>query len=251
MKTFYEILKIKNDASDIEIEEAYTKLEKKFQNNKTELKNIQIARQILLNKEARANYDEKLKQIEANDIFSKIKSNTDDYNDKLSEKEIYNDKEHKNEEVINDIDSKKYKKTTNVTQNPQKKKKLEEIQADLDKRKKIEEKNKIKEEKRIKKLKEKQKKYQQQKYQEAYNNYLRSLGYKVKTPWTFDRIKRLFITIIVIILTFFIMWQIPFIKKPLLDLYENNKVVNILVNIVISIINAVWDGIKGMIKGGE
>ena len=57
MKTFYDILKVKQNATQEEILNSYYKLQKKHNNNSEILKELQIAKEVLTNSEARENYD--------------------------------------------------------------------------------------------------------------------------------------------------------------------------------------------------
>ena len=105
--------------------------------------------------------------------------------------------------------------------------------------------------KQLKKQKREAKKQQQLKKEmeiQAYGRYLENQGYKVKYPWTWLRVKRLLITIITIIISFFILWQIPFIRKNLTDLYEGNFVIKFLVDTVLSIFNGIKESIKSIFK---
>ena len=80
-----------------------------------------------------------------------------------------------------------------------------------------------------------------QKYEESYTNYLRSLGYQVKYKWTWDRIKNLLIIIIVTVIVCVIAWQIPPIRNMLIELYQTNPVIKILVDLIISIFRSIWN----------
>ena len=81
-------------------------------------------------------------------------------------------------------------------------------------------------------------------YANAYNNYLRSLGYKVREPWTFKKfIKRLKVLGILAI-AIVIIWIFPPTHKMLVDLYTNNNVIKAIINVLGNIIQGLWNGIK-------
>ena len=81
-------------------------------------------------------------------------------------------------------------------------------------------------------------------YEQAYNAYLKRMGYNVKEKWTFKRVKNTFITIIAILLTAFILWLIPPFRNMLIKIYEENYIVHVLVNIIIAIFNAIFSIFK-------
>lgn len=239
MKTFYDILKIKVDATDDEIIEAYNKLEKKYKNDEEKLKNIQIAKKILTNKEARQNYDQKINEMLQNQLISNIKENTNKFNNQ-KEKEEQNkkikqenlkNKENRNEPILEKQEETKVEKP------------IKQIKQEKDKLKHKEK----KEQKRLKK----QEKIREKQYEEAYTKYLESLGFKVKKKWTFKRIKRWFISILLIVLICFIIWSIPEFRNKLINLYENNFLIKLCVDLIVSIVKIIFDMIKSILKVGE
>ena len=76
------------------------------------------------------------------------------------------------------------------------------------------------------------------KYLEAYDNYLRSLGYKVKYRWTWQKVKKLLISIIVLIIVGACLWFIPPTKRYIIQMYEENFIIKMIVDIVISIVES-------------
>lgn len=98
----------------------------------------------------------------------------------------------------------------------------------------------------------KQQKQEQRKYQEEqdriYRNYMRSLGYRVKERWTLKRLLRIVITILAIILLMVIIWFLPPTNKLLVDLYENNKIIQIVVDIILNIFEGIGKGISSFFK---
>ena len=83
-------------------------------------------------------------------------------------------------------------------------------------------------------------------YQDAYNKYLRDLGYKVKEKRTFKQNLKhwgiIALTILIIIFIFWILWLIPPINKFFRSLYEENYVVKFVVNFIGSIIKTIFGG---------
>lgn len=68
-----------------------------------------------------------------------------------------------------------------------------------------------------------------------YQSFLRSLGYKIKHKWTFKDFITLAIVIMVLISIFMILWWIPETHNWMIEIYNNNLVVRIIVNIIIGI----------------
>ena len=81
-------------------------------------------------------------------------------------------------------------------------------------------------------------------YANAYNNYLRSLGYKVREPWTFKKFINLLKVLGILAIAIVIIWIFPPTHKMLVDLYTNNNVIKAIINVLGNIIQGLWNGIK-------
>ncbi len=86
-------------------------------------------------------------------------------------------------------------------------------------------------------------------YANAYNNYLRSLGYKLKEPWTFKRFLDLLKTLAILAVIILIIWFFPPTHKLLINFYENNIIVKTIVNVILNVFQGIWNGIKNFITG--
>src|SRR5699024_3887217 len=86
-------------------------------------------------------------------------------------------------------------------------------------------------------------------YQNAYENYLRSLGYKIKHKWTKENTRDLLITIGILIVVFVILWFIPPIHDWLVNFYESNVILKTIVDIVVAIVTGIFRGIWEFITG--
>ena len=84
----------------------------------------------------------------------------------------------------------------------------------------------------------KQEEYQKA-YNEAYNDYLRKMGFEVEEPWTFARIRRLIIGLFVITCICILIWMLPPTRALLVQLYEENFIIKTLVDITIKFINII------------
>lgn len=264
MKTFYDILKVKENATKEEILNSYYKLQKKYINNSEILNKIKIAKEVLTNTEARENYDIKLNEMRQNELINNISNNTINYNIKKLEEEKRIEEKAKQLEIKNDIKKKEYEEKIKQLdiKSDIKKKEQEEKAKQLEiknniKKKEYEElkrqKEQKREEKKYEKLENKINKEQEKKkkelYEEAYANYLEGLGFKVKRRWTVKRLKRLIVSIIILIVVCFILWNIPSVREKLTDFYNNNFVIKMLVDLIINIINSVINWIKRFVEG--
>jgi len=93
-----------------------------------------------------------------------------------------------------------------------------------------------------KKQEQMEKKMQEQmheQYQNAYYNYLRSLGYKIKEKWTWKKTKKLLLIILVLIAIIVILWLLPPTHNMMMQIYENNTGIKIIVDIVLGFIMAI------------
>ena len=88
----------------------------------------------------------------------------------------------------------------------------------------------------------------QERYVEANDNYLRSRGYKLKYKWTFKRVFNVILIIACILITFTILFFIPPIHEYLINLYNNNIILKVLVDIVVSIFYTFFSTIKTIFK---
>jgi len=74
-------------------------------------------------------------------------------------------------------------------------------------------------------------------YQDAYMRRLRDYGYKVRYKPTFkDKVKKfvsLILTVIVLIVVAYILWLIPPIRQHLIELYNENPFISVIVDIFI------------------
>lgn len=258
MGTLYDLFKVKEQATQEEIKEAYDKLLKKAdslpQSQKIieQLQRIEIAYGILSNPEKRKRYDLDLATKRADELLEKVQQK--------QEKTIENEEIQKSSEPIEisqaQIEEERLKKEIeNQIHYAMKSQTVKEVKENIDKQKEErqwqEEQLRKKVKKQEQKMRRQAKKEQQMKREmeiNAYGEYLQKQGYQVKYPWTWLRIKRLMISIVAVILTFVIMWQIPFIRKMLTDLYEENFVIKFLVDTIWSLLAGVFNSIRSIFE---
>lgn len=86
-------------------------------------------------------------------------------------------------------------------------------------------------------------------YENAYYNYLRSFGYRVKHKWTKENVKDFFIVIGIMILIFMALWFIPPTHDWLVNFYEQNPILKAIVDLIISVVTGIFKGIWKFITG--
>lgn len=241
MSTLYEMFKVSENATQEEIKNAYDNIIKKSetlpQNEKIveKIRRVKIAYGILSNPEKRKKYDEDLATKRANELLESVQIKEEPKPQVQEENVHYKSEPIDREKLKQAIDE----QVENIVSNASiKENDIEKINKSAEK----EQQKQIRKEKRQAK-KEEQLKREREMYE--YGSYLEKQGYKVKYPWTWLRVKRLLISIIAVIITFVILWHIPFVHNMLMDLYENNIVIKYLVDAVLSIINGIISSIKG------
>lgn len=228
MNNYYEILEVSKNASKEVIEKAYKVLAKKYhpdlqeEENKAKaeqrMKLINEAYEVLSDDIRKKQYDiqleEELKlqmQEELNRINSQSKANQPNNN---YEYEI-------NQENNSYTNNNDYESDYQLTKQEIKNLKKEERKA--------------------------QKKYQEQN-ERIYRNYLRSLGYHVKEKWTLKKVVKLLEIFGIIIIICIILWFFPPTHKMLVETYENNKIIKIIVDIISKIVVGLVQGIGNFFK---
>lgn len=226
MKTLYEILEVSETASKEIIEKAYKTLAKRYHpdlqssNEKPKaeemMKKINEAYATLSDDEKRKKYDEEL-AIKRQEERNKASNNS--YSQQQYYQQTNNDKQHSgnsNQPRANNVHA-------NEQMTEDYRKKQEEIQRDM------------------------QQQYQER-YQNAYENYLRSLGYKIKYRWTWDRTKELLKTLLIALVILIILWIFPPTRKIIIEFYESNKVIQIIIDIIFGIFKGIWVAICSLFK---
>ena len=216
--TLYEMLEVSENASDEVIEKAYKVLAKKYHPDLQKEQNKKSA-------------EIKMKKInEAYEILGN-KEKRREYDLKLQmereEEKIRNQQENTiadlSNQVIDNANPTDIEKDREIYQ-----RKL--YQEEMQQRKKMQE-NLNKE------------------YENAYYNYLRSLGYRVKHKWTKENVKDFFIVIGIMMLIFIALWFIPPTHDWLVNFYEQNPILKAIVDLIIAIVAGIFKGIWKFITG--
>lgn len=228
MKNYYELLEVSEKASSEIIKKAYTTLVKKYHPDlqpddkkkeaEEKIKEINEAYEILSNNEKREQYDKKLQ-------IQKLK----DEQIKYAKTNINN--EYKNNFYQNaNHDTSSNKVTKKVIRRPSiKKQRNPNYSKDY---------NNI--------INEIYNNAYNEAYNRAYNqayiNSLKNMGYEIKYEITFkEKIKLAFsaiLTILVLCIICFILWQIPFIKNYFIGIYNDNSLFKFFIDLIFNIIDS-------------
>lgn len=232
-KTYYEILEVSENASPEVVEKAYKILVKKYhpdlqppeekKNAENKMKEINEAYDILGDEEKKKKYDDELaserEQAQREEELKRQASQQNVYgqNNQRYTESTYNNINNQsvhNPDFNYDIDRMKYEQKLRKEEEEQRRK----MQDNLNKE-----------------------------YANAYNNYLRSLGYKVKENWTKEKTKDLLLVIAIFVVFIFLLWLFPPTRNWLINFYESNPIIRAFVNIVISIVTGIFRGIWNFI----
>lgn len=222
MNTLYEILEVSEKASKEVIEKTYKVLAKKYHpdlqtpENKElaekKMKEINEAYDILSDEIKRKEYDEKLaraRELE-NQKYEKYNAQNNSQNVNYTSQNYYTNGMNQEEQRFRDMQRRRYEEQLRKKQEQMEKKMQEQMH---------------------------------EQYQNAYYNYLKSLGYKIKEKWTWKKTKKLILAILIMIGIIMILWIIPPTHNIMVGLYENNKIIKIVVDIVLGIIIAIFQTI--------
>lgn len=241
--TLYEILEVSENASQEVIEKAYKVLAKKYHPDLQTPENKQMAEQ-------------KMKQInEAYDILSddskrkiydeKLKSKRE--KEKQSNANIDNQRTVTGASYATNYTSQSQGQTTGGEQNSYRKQDISQEEQ------RYREMQIRRYEEQLRKQQEQMQQNMQEQYENAYYNYLRSLGYRIKERWTWEKTKKLLLTLLIMSGISWILWIFPPTHQLMLNIYESNSLIKIIVDIVLGIIGAFFQaiatGFKSLFNG--
>ena len=225
-KDYYSILQINRNASPEIIEKAYKTLAKKYhpdlqqtaeakKESEEILKDINEAYEVLSNKDKKQEYDNILR---INTISQEDYDNLYRQNEFLKNK-INNLKNNANYDHSSSVNSNYYNNVYNANlENNQTVSQSSDSQNSQNRKQELEFK--------------KQLEFARKKaYYDAYIQDLKNRGYTIKYKKTFKDYIRYFVTIAVILLVLFILWQIPFIHDYFINLFENNSILKSFIQI--------------------
>ena len=222
MANYYEILEVSEKASKEVIEKAYRVLAKKYhpdgkpQEEKAKaeqrMKQINEAYDVLSNEEKRRKYDSDLQwqkqQEEDRKRQEEQRKMQETYEQMLQEERAINRQngEERNQEVAQ---NKSYATNENSRMASAK-----AIHSQM-----------------------------QRAYRQAYNDYWRSKGYKIKEKWTWKKTKDLLKALGIILLIILFLWFFPPTHQMLVSFYEDNFIVKAIVDVIVNIVKGIGTGI--------
>lgn len=217
-KDYYEWLEISRNASPEVIEKAYKALVKKYHPDLQEdeakieaediMKHITEAYSVLSDNIKKAEYDATLQDESiSKEDYDKLKQELNNMKNTQATNYIQPNNEQTSTLSKEEINQKLYEEQ------------LKRQEAELQYRQQVE-------------------RARQQAYHDAYIQDLKNRGYKIRYKKTFKDYLVLFITIIVLIVICIVLWQIPFIRNWLINLYNSNEIIKFIVGIFANIINS-------------
>ena len=231
-KNYYEILQINQNASPEIIDKAYKTLAKKYHPDLQEesdkkqaeeiLKEINEAYEILSNPDKKALYDQNLKNeaisqedydeiYEENQNLKKAINNMRNLNYNNYNKNNNNNLNNNYSNINNNIaPNAYYNQKTNQEYEKMKKAQELEYQRQLEQAR-------------------------QKAYHDAYIQDLKNRGYRIKYKKSLKDYIRGIITIILVIIILFGIFQIPFVQNFFINIYEENEILNNIVNFFINL----------------
>ena len=241
--TLYEVLEVSEKASQEIIEKAYKTLAKKYhpdlqdasgkKNAEAMMKKINEAYEVLGDKEKRKAYDAELQAKRDAEELREQELEKQKINRDFERQASNNFSQHEQQPAAygNDLETEKFDNNENFDY----------------------EKERIKYEKKLQKEEIKQRKKMQEnlnkEYQNAYENYLRNLGYRVKHRWTKENFRDFFIVIGIMIIIFIVLWIIPPTRQWLINFYNSNPLLKSIVDVLIAVVTGIFKGIWSFITG--
>ncbi len=236
MKTLYEVLEVSENASKEIIEKAYRVLAKKYhpdlqtaenkQKAENKMKEINEAYSILGDETKRREYDNQLaSQREANKI--RYETNNEAQNYQNANQGAYYKQQNNSQQPHYEAQNATYSQKQRPTQEEYRKAKRMQEEAI----------------RRQQQMEQEMQAQYEQKYQRAYENYLRSLGYKIKYKWTWKNYKDFFITILIITGICTVLWFFPPTHNMIMDFYNSNAIVKTIVDVIGGILRGIWNAI--------
>lgn len=237
MNTLYEILEVSESASKEVIEKAYKVLAKRYHPDLQLPENKQMAEQ-------------KMKQInEAYDILS------DDSKRKAYDEKLKSQREAENREKMEQANGVGQSNPTGApytgyanTNQYQNSSHQHRQQGMSPEEQRYREMQRRKYEEQLRQQQEQMQKQMEQQYENAYYNYLRSLGYRIKEGWTWEKTKKMILTLLIMAGILLILWIFPPTHALMLHIYETNGIVKLIIDIIVGIVEALFQAIGSVFQ---
>ena len=234
MENYYDILEVSKKASKEIIDKAYRTLAKKYhpdlqtpenkQMAEEKMKIINEAYSVLSDDSKRAKYDKELEESEQR--TKQVYYDNNQQNDQYNNQNTYNDYNYN--ENNNNYDNSENNYNDSWQYNYQRLSKKEQA-----------------------KLRRKLEKDANLEYRKQYEQFFRNLGFRgrIKHKVTLKDIITIILVLIVLAIIFLIMWVIPFTHDWMINLYNDNIFIRIIVNILIGIFNGIVIFFRNLFNG--
>ena len=247
-KTIYDLFEIAENATKEEIEAAYSKLvydyrqdpsfdEATNKENEMIVNKLKIGYEILMDPQKRKAYDSKIAQERANDLLSQVPVSAPAPAEPEPEEVV----EEKPVSTVK-INEEKQKAIDNIEDDEVPNQEVNRRELTEEERKKIQDAAREEFDNNLERARQAEKEYKEA-YTKAYNNYIKSEKKEV-LKGKLQKVKTVCITIVVVIVTCFIMWLIPPIRKMLIGLYNDYAIVRIIVDLIKGIFSAIFSIFK-------
>lgn len=228
MNTLYEVLEVSENASIEVIEKAYKVLAKKYhpdlqepgnrQSAEKKMKEINEAYEVLSDETKRRQYDEKLSAQREQEKQQRIIEREQENRQRNLEREQENRQRNVENQNVQNYEQDLYRRD----QDMQRRRYEEDLRRQQEKMRRQMQENMEKE------------------YQNAYYNYLRSLGYRIKESWTWEKTKSLLLTILIMVGIIGILWIFPPTHNMMMNFYESNPLIKAIIDIIINTVVVIF-----------
>jgi len=228
MKNLYDILQVSENASDEIIEKAYRTLAKKYhpdlqpnekkQTAEAMMKTINEAYEILSNPKKKEEYDRQRAELRQAEEERKNAEMRRQYEQQQRQQQ------YQRQTYYEPRQQEQYAEKQKLQEEPIEDENLAEYMGSMFKQTLS---NQKRQKKRI------QNAYREG-YQDAYANYWRSHGYRVRKPWTLKRVKELLKSIGIFSLVLLAIWIFPPTRNFLIETYESNEMIKGIIDFIIN-----------------
>lgn len=260
MVTIYQLLEVEENASIEEIKNKYASLTQEFSDNSgltpEEIKQngiilnkLKMAYDILTDNEQRAKYDKMLADKRAEELLKGVKGSLETV--KVSKEEIA---QNVKQEVYNEVkqtEAQVHARTQTQAQPQVKQAPVRPVipydnedepptapgELTRDEQIRIQQAAQREFQEKLQKAQAAEEAYKKA-YNQAYDNYVKNMNGTTGRKWTLKKIGIILAVIVVVILIGCIMWLIPPVRRMLINLYEENDIVHMLVNLIVGIVKA-------------
>lgn len=258
MVTIYQLLEVGENASIEEIKSKYASLTQEFSDNSglspEEIKQngiilnkLKMAYDILTNNEQRAKYDKMLADKRAEELLKGVKGSSETKSAASSDdiaqdvkKEVYNEIKQTEAQIHSRTQTQARPQQTvkpTIPYDNEDEPPTAPGELTHDEQVRIQQAAQMEFQEKLQKAQAAQAAYTEA-YNQAYNNYVKNMSGSSGKKWTLKKIGIILAVIVVLILIGCIMWLIPPVRRMLINLYNENEIIRIMVNLIVGIVTA-------------